>query len=139
MVAPFATSCQAISPMSRTLLLWLPSLRSMRKLVLLALAVAACSSSERAAPSPVAAGAPDPAAPLAAASWPAGPTCAPAPPVLDRPGDASCPIAKPAAPDTFDAALAAAGLDRCTLRYTAEDWSIYPATLSRDPYRLPWF
>jgi hypothetical protein len=69
----------------------------------------------------------------------APPVCPPPFPVMARPGDAACPVAKPARADAFDDALARAGLDRCTLGYTAKDWSIYPTSLTKDAYRLPWY
>ena len=39
----------------------------------------------------------------------------------------------------LDEALAKAGLDRCTLGYTAKDWSMFGASVAHDPYRLPWY
>lgn len=66
-----------------------------------------------------------------------GTVCAPAPMKLETPGTADCPIAKPDAPDAFDAALARAGTDRCALSYSASD----PYNKNPDPfpYRLPFF
>ncbi len=113
----------------------------MRKSFLVLLTTAACSASPAATTRPIEAlPANDAGASVAdARATDSLPTCAPAPPILDKPGDATCPVAMPGAKDSFDEALAAAGLDRCTLQYTAKDWSVYPSSLARDAYRLPWF
>ena len=47
------------------------------------------------------------------------------------------PFRKPAKPDTFDEALATVGLDRCTLGFTAKDFSTFGATTTHDAFRLP--
>lgn len=60
-------------------------------------------------------------------------------PSLGGPYDPKCPVAKPATPDTFDEALTKAGLDRCTIGYAPKDWSMFGASLAKDPYRLPWY
>jgi hypothetical protein len=96
-------------------------------------ALVACSPSSPSSPEP---------APLSGATdagEASDAVCPVAFPVLPHYDDPACPIAKPARADVMDDALAAAGLDRCTLGYTAADWSIYPTTMTEDPYRLPWF
>lgn len=50
-----------------------------------------------------------------------------------------CPLVRPATPDRFDEALTVAGLDRCRLGYTSKDWSVIPANMRDDPYRLSWY
>ncbi len=61
--------------------------------------------------------------------------CAPAVMPVERPGTPTCPIAKPDLPDAFDAALAAAGTDRCALSYSPLD----AYNKNPDPHRLPFF
>lgn len=68
------------------------------------------------------------------------PVCLPAEPAEPAPPDPNCPIRRPAAPDTFDELLTRAGLDRCTLAYTASHWGSFGAAARRkDPFRLPWY
>lgn len=64
--------------------------------------------------------------------------CANALPVIPIANDPKCPVVLPSTPDALDEALASAGVDRCSLGYTAKDWSIY-GDLAHDPYRLPWY
>jgi hypothetical protein len=55
-----------------------------------------------------------------------------------RPRDA-CGVTQPAQPDALDEVLREAGLDRCSLGVTAQEWSIMGSLLQNDPTRLPWF
>lgn len=101
--------------------------------VLAALFVASCTDSESVAPKP--------ALPVADAGAVA-PTqvCAgPLPAPEETFADKACPIHVPAQPDAFDAVLTKAGLDRCSLGYTAKDWSIFGGAFVKDPFRLPWY
>ncbi len=67
------------------------------------------------------------------------PTCLAGLPDLAYGFDPKCPVKKPPAPDTLDEALGLAGLDRCTLGFSAEDWSLFPAYIREDAWRLPWY
>ena len=73
------------------------------------------------------------------------PTCLPVEPALageprDAGGDPSCPVARPATPDSLDELLGLVGLDRCSLGYNAQLWSGWgTGARRRDKYRLPWF
>lgn len=100
----------------------------------------ACSSSDDATPAPpVALDPPVETRPDAAVADTRA-RCAPAPPKGEGTfADPSCPVRKPAQPDALDEALAKAGLDRCTLGYTPADWSMFATSLTKDPYRLPWY
>ncbi|NOU28641.1 MAG: hypothetical protein HOO96_12105 [Polyangiaceae bacterium] len=100
---------------------------------LVALFVVSCTDSETAAPKP--------AAPVTDAG-PVAPTqvCAESLPAPEETfADKACPIHAPAQPDAFDAVLGKAGLDRCSLGYTAKDWSIFGGAFVKDPFRLPWY
>ncbi len=66
-------------------------------------------------------------------------TCVPGLPDAAVALDPNCPIVKPASPDTFDQALKLAGLDRCSLGFTEQDWKEYPSILREDAFRLPWY
>jgi hypothetical protein len=60
--------------------------------------------------------------------------CEPAPIAATAPGGCSA-----AGPDLLDEALAAAGLDRCSLGWDADDRALLPPELERDPVRPSWF
>jgi hypothetical protein len=66
------------------------------------------------------------------------PYCAPALPDAGPPSD-GCPVAQPPQQDLLDEALAKVKLDRCQAVFSAADKAFLPASLWRDPYRLPFF
>lgn len=99
-------------------------------------AAAGCSSSSPATDSPSAPTGGNDAGDAVSASDTK--VCASALPTIPVSNDPKCPVVLPPAPDALDDALKSAGLDRCTLGYTAKDWSIY-GDLAHDPYRLPWY
>jgi hypothetical protein len=67
-------------------------------------------------------------------------TCLPGPPdgAVAFP-DPNCPILKPKSPDSLDEALTLAGLDRCSLGFSKQDWSIFGNSIREDLWRLPWY
>jgi hypothetical protein len=65
--------------------------------------------------------------------------CVEAPSAAAWPGDASCPVAKPAASDALDEAFTQAGLDRCSYGFSAQTMSIWKTIFADDAYKLPIF
>ena len=66
-------------------------------------------------------------------------TCLPTPPDGASYPDPTCPIDRPLVPDALDETLKLAGLDRCSLGFSNEDWKIFPTAIREDPFRLPWY
>jgi hypothetical protein len=67
--------------------------------------------------------------------------CVSSPAAAPMPGTDDCPAPLPIATDTFDAALAAGGLDRCHVRLLPEDVALsgWPTLMLVDAHRLPDF
>jgi hypothetical protein len=72
---------------------------------------------------------------------PIGQVCVESPVASPFAGTDDCPAPVPAVADTFDAALASGGLDRCKVRLLPEDVALsgWPATMLVDKRRLPDF
>lgn len=70
---------------------------------------------------------------------PLSPICVKSPAAAPPPGDASCPVKKPSAPDALDDALGKAGIDRCSYGFSDATMAIWKPIFADDGYQLPSF